>query len=219
MSLELALKGLISEVLKEAGAIPAAAGAAPAAAQPRGRGRPPKGAEGAPVVPAAPDAQSTPPQTDPFAAALPATPPTPTATLEQVRDALTALRAATTQENALKVLSDAGKAGNITDLKPENYGAVVQAAKAAIPQAQPAPADPFAAPIAAATKLTLEDVRNVIVETQKRTGTDTVQKVVMEHGGKAANPETGAPAPSLKALPETQFEAVIKALKALPTTK
>lgn len=223
MSLELALKGLISEVLKEAGAITVAtpAGATPVPAQPRGRGRPPKPPEGAPAAPA--PAAALPEPADPFAAA-PAAPPVPTATLDDVRNALTTLRAATTQENALKVLNDSGGAGNLTDLKPENYGKVVQAAKAATPQAGQPAADPFAATPAPAAApapkaLTLEDVRAVIVETQKRTSADTCKKVVMDHGGKAPKPDGGGDEASLKALPEANYAATIAALKALPSTK
>ncbi|MDE2096997.1 MAG: hypothetical protein KGL39_07110 [Patescibacteria group bacterium] len=187
-------------------------------AKPRGRGRPPKAPETAPAAPAPAPAAV---EADPFATPAPvAAAPAPTATLEEVRGALTALKAVTSQEIALGVLKSAGGADNLTSLAADKYGAVVAAAKAAIPVAAPE-ADPFAVPETAAPvkALTLEDVKHAVVQAQKRTGTDTVQKVVMEHGGKAADPETGTPKPSLKALPPEKFAAVIAAIQALPTTK
>lgn len=231
MSLELALKGLIHEVLVEAGVIKSLAGESVTteAATPvkRGRGRPvvgeaPSGAAAA-TVSTAPVATS-PTTDDPFAA--PATPAAPTATLDEVRAALTALKTATSQDNALKVLKDAGGADNLTSLTVDKYGTVVAAAKNAIPATKPTAVveldDPFAIPASsapAAKPPTLEEVKALIVETQKRTSQDTVQKVVMEHGGKAKNPDTGIEGPSLKALPVEQYAAVAAKLKALPSTK
>lgn len=207
-----------------------AAEATQPAAQKRGRGRPVKGEDQAPAPTAQALATSTTAATpavaesDPFASA----PAAPVATLEEVRAALTALKAVSTQDIALAVLKDVSGAANITDLTPDKYGAVVQAAKlkantyAKAPDPTPE-VDPFevpaAAPAAAAKPLTMEDVRDAVVKATKRTATDTVQKVVMDHGGKATNPETGAPAPSLKAIPEAQYAAVIAAIQALPTTK
>lgn len=195
---------------------PAQAPDAPApAGTPRGRGRPPK-VEATPVVPPT----AAPAGDDPFATA-PAAPVVPAATLDEVRAALTALRAASTQETALAVLKTVGEAASLTELKPEKYGAVVAAARghqAPKPEAMPEP-DPFEVPAVVAKALTLEDVKAAVVAAQKKTGTDTVQAVVMQYGGKAASPEGGAMMPSLKALPEGQFAAVIKALADLPNTK
>ncbi len=177
-----------------------------AAVAPRGRGRPRK-EEAAPVAAA-----------DPFE--TPAAPVAPSATLEDVRAALTALRAATSQDNALAVLKPF--AANLTALKPELYGLVVGAAKGAMPtqKAAEVEADPFETPAAAPAKaLTLEDVKAAVVAAQKRTGVDTVQAVVMKHGGTAASPDGGAMMPSLKALPPSAFAATVAELQALPSTK
>lgn len=189
--------------------------AAPApAATPRGRGRPPKvEAPAAPVAPAA----------DPFEDAKT---PAPTATQADVRAALTALAAATSQENALKVMQDVGGAANLSGLLAAKYADVIQAAIKATPAAAAAPeveADPFetsapAAPAVEAKKLTQEDVRAAAVAAQKRTSQDTVQKVIMEHGGKGPL-SGGGEGPSLKALPESKYGETIAALAALPSTK
>jgi hypothetical protein len=66
---------------------------------------------------------------------------------------------------------------------------------------------------------TLESVKAAILAAQKRgVRTEVVQKVVMEHGGKARNPDIGIEGPSLKALPESQFAACIAVLQTLPIT-
>ncbi len=188
---------------------------------PRGRGRPPKAVEAAPVASvAAPTAV----EADPFEA----TPAAPAATLEEVRAALTALRAATSQDFAMTALKPF--APNLTDLKPEQYGAVVVAAKAAMPAPAPVaePEDPFATPAAtlgaalappAAKAATLEDVQKAVVNAQKRTSTDKAQAVVMKHGGVGNKPDGSGKGPSLKALAATAYAAVIAELDALPTTK
>ncbi len=189
--------------------VPPAAPAAPVAT-PKPRGRPPKAAVIDAPAPAVVEA-------DPFADAVPA------ATLDQVRVALTALRAATSQDAALAVLKP--YAANLTDLKAVDYGKVVFDAQNAMPAvktlAAPAvEADPFAEPAKEADKVfTLEDVKAAVVAAQKRTAQDTVQKIVMAHGGKAASPDGGAMMPSLKALPASEFAATIAAIQALPTTK
>lgn len=200
----------------------------PAEPQKRGRGRPVKGEDQVPAPTV--QAQDTSTTTATLAVvevdAFAPTSSVPVATLEDVRGALTTLKAASTQEIALSVLKDVGSAANITDLKPENYGKVVQAAKKKALEyakaAAPAPAeDPWEVPATApaAKPLTMEDVRAVAVAAGKRTGQDTIQKVVMDHGGKAFNPATGVSGPSMKALPEAQYAAVIAAIQALPTTK
>lgn len=191
---------------------------------PRGRGR--AKAEGvavaAPAVAVAPPPTPVVVEADPFSPGIaPATPVAPTATLDEVRKALTELREKTNQGDALAVLEKASGVNNLTALKPELYGAVVAAAKAAVPVAVAAPAveDPFATP-GAEEKLTIEQVKAVIVETQKRTASATVQKLVMDHGGKKA--DAGVPGgygPSLQALPVEKYATVVAALKALPSTK
>lgn len=199
---------------------PEPTGSAPAAAPAkRGRGRPVKG-EGEQVTAVAASAAVV--EADPFATA-------PSATIEQVREALTALKAATSQENAVAVLKSAGGADNLPSLDTLMYGTVVAAAKAAVAAAKaaapaaPVPVDdPFAipetAPVVAAKPLTREDIRALAVETGKRTSQDTVQKIVMKHGGKAPI-ATGGEGPSLLALPESAYAAVAAELKALPSTK
>lgn len=210
---------------------PAAAPAAPK----RGRGRPVAGeAPAAPAASAAPVADKDRPQTeaeiDPFAPAAPAAPTPPPATRDEVSAALRALSAATSQEKALSILKETGGgAANLTDLKPEFYGVVAAAAKGAMPvpkvAAPVAEADPFeasapvGAPAAAVEKLpTREEVKAVVVATQKRTSTETVQKILMEHGGKAEDANR-VMQPSLRALPEANFVKFIAALNALPATK
>lgn len=211
-----------------------AAGQPALAAEPvkRGRGRPVKGEEtAAPAASAPVQASSTTSPTpavadDPFAAP-PAAPAAPVATLDEVRAALKALQAASSQAVALEVLKTAGEADNLTSLAVAKYGVVVVAAKtkqALIFLDSPKPAstpDPFEVTTAATPAEkppTLEDVKAVIVETQKRASQDKAQQVVMQHGGKAPN-ATGGEGVSLKALPEANYAATIAALKALPTTK
>lgn len=210
--------------------------AAPAT-QKRGRGRPAAG-EGtaAPAASAEPQAGSSQPasapvagpaqpEADPFAPA----PVAPTVTQDQVRGALTALRTATDQATALKVLADAGGGATTlvgqgdTVLKPQFYDAVFKAAVNAA-AATPAGADPFgsaptAAQPAAAPTLTIDEVKTLTTKTVARTTADTVQRVLMQHGGKATNPDTGIEGPSLKALPEANYVAYVKALEALPSVK
>ncbi len=79
--------------------------------------------------------------------------------------------------------------------------------------------DPFAeASTPAAAKLSIDDVKKAIVQAQKRTATDIVQKIVMENGG-AAPGANGAVGPSLKALPEANYAKVIELIGKLPITK
>lgn len=205
------------------------AGTTEAAAKPRGRGRPVKGEETTAAVQGAattPTAQTTAAAVtasdDPFSA------PAPTATLDEVRKALTALKDASSQEKALKVLKDAGGANNLGELTAAKYGDVVAAAnkevaEVAKPAAQPEADDPFAIPSTAAAPaekpVSIEEVKAAVVEAQKHTAADVVQKLVMEQGGKAKNPDTGIEGPSLKALPISKYAETIKALKALPKTK
>lgn len=205
----------------------------PAEAAPpkRGRGRPVAGEAAQATTPAATTAQTPAPaatEPDPFDSPVAAA---PVATLDEVRAALKALAASpgSSQAAALKVLKDVSGVDNLSELQktPEKYGAVAAAAKAATPAPVVVPTedDPFgetaapAAPVAVAEPApSLEDVKKVVVKTQGRTSTDAAQKVVMDHGGKAAG-AGGAVGPSLKALPVANYAAVIAALNALPTTK
>lgn len=221
MTIEDIIRAIVREelaaVLSKGVAAPAnSAEGTTAAPQKRGRGRPVKGEEPALAAPAAAPAA---PEPDPFETA-PAAPQPPTATIEEVRAALKALAAATDQTTALTILKLHGLADNLTALAADKYGIVAAAAKAATPAAPAPTPDPFDAPAAPAAKaLTLEDVKAVVVATGKRASQETVQKIVMKHGGKAKNPDTGLEAPSLKALPESAFAACVAELQALPATK
>lgn len=201
---------------------PAAAIAAPAAPAKRGRGRPAQG-ETAPAASASPAPSPAATESDPFVGS-PAPATAPTLTQDDVRNALVALKDATSQDNALKVLKDSsGGVSTLPQLPPDKYVTVVAACKAAMPgaAAPAASSDPFEVSTAAPVQTdapSLEDVKAAVVEAQKRTATDTVQKIVMEHGGKAVG-ANGTIGPSLKALPVPSYAAVIAAVKALPTTK
>ena len=204
-----ALADAFEEVNMPDAVVLAGAGTAPPA--PRGRGRPPKVTEAPPAAPApAPEAP------DPFTGAA-----APPATLDEVRAALTALKAATSQEFALKVLKDAGGANNLSALTAGSYGAVAAAAKAAMPGTEPE-VDPFETPTlepAGSPQPTLEDVKAAVVAATKRTAADTVQRVVMINGGTAPTAAGGPAGPSLKALAPSSYAAVIAAVNNLPTTK
>ncbi len=207
---------LLADALETDSATDSAEASTPADAEPTRRGRGRRAAAETPPATAPAQPNSADPFAEPTGAAL-------TTTIEEVRTALTELKNATTQENALKVLKDASGVGNLTELQqtPAKYGAVVKAAKAAMPGAAPAadPDDPFAMPAAEAEKVpTIEEVKEAVVAAQKRTGADTVQKVVMKHGGQAAGP-TGVMGPSLKALPVANYAACLKEISELPTTK
>jgi hypothetical protein len=192
----------------------------PAATEParRGRGRPAKG-ETPPPASAAPAASPAATEPDPFGPELA---PNPTVTADDVRTALVALKNATDQATALKVLADAGGAKTLPELKPEKYAAVVAGCQKATPGAQSAAeTDPFeteGAPAEVVPEPTLEDVKAACVAAQKRTAVDTAQKIVMKHGGSAPG-ANGAPGVSLKALHVSKYQTVIEELKALPTTK
>jgi hypothetical protein len=198
--------------------------AVPAATAKRGCGRPVAG-EAAQAAQTPSVAATTPAEPDPFDTPAPVV-AAPAATLDEVRAAMKALAAATTQDNALKVLKEAGGVANLTELQrtPEKYGVVVAAAKAQLPTQTAAAEDPFettAAPTQAVPEQAApskEDVKAALVKAQKRTGVDTVQAVVMKHGGKAPG-EGGKVGPSLTALPVSAYAAVIAEVTALPTTK
>lgn len=234
-ALEDIVRCIVQEEIAKLTGAQSPAGAPPPAK--RGRGRPVVGEAPAPVAasPAAAGGQTaaaasqtataTTPFTadDPFATQAPAA---PTATIDEVRAALTALKNATTQDNALKVLKAAGGADNLPSLKPEKYGEVVVACKNSMPGVAPTvqtePDDPFALPTEAAPAEkppTKEELKALVVETQKRTSAETVQKIVMEHGGKAKNADTGFEGPNFNALPASKYGVVAAALRALPSTK
>lgn len=199
---------------------PAAVAAQPAAPAKRGRGRPVQG-ETPPSASASPAPSPAATEADPFGGS-PAAAAAPTLTQDDVRNALVALKDATSQDNALKVLKDSsGGVSTLPQLPADKYATVVAACKAAMPGAAAPATDPFEVSTAASVQTnapSLEDVKAAVVEAQKRTATDTVQQVVMAHGGKAPGPN-GAERPSLKALPVPSYAAVIAAVKALPTTK
>lgn len=224
--------GLLSRIiaLLEQGSQPivgatAASQTNPTAATPKPRGRPVKGEAAAQVAATASQAVA---EADPFDSPAPAASAQPTVTEEEVRAALNALKEAVSQAKALEVLNTAGGATNLSDLRktPEKFALVVAAAKAALPTAtvNAVEADPFetaSEPVKQpdAKPLTVEDVKAACVAAGKRTGQDKVQKLVMEHGGKAKNAATGVEGPSLNALPATAYAALIAAVAALPTTK
>lgn len=203
---------LAADALEGVESAPAEA-AAPAK---RGRGRPVKGEE--PAAPAAPAAAPAPEAPAP----APAPAPEPVHTHAQVREALTNLRLATSQDKAVEVLKTVF-VGAFNDLPKDKFDAVVAAAKAAMP-APAAPVvedDPFGLPPeapAAAVVYTLEDVKKACVDAQKRGSAEAAQKLVMKHGGiveVAGKP----PGPSLKALDPSVYATIIAQLAALPTTK
>lgn len=221
--------GLLSRIiaLLEGGSQPTVTGSVPvqvtAVATPKPRGRPAKGEA---AQQAAATASQAVVEADPFDSPTPAT--APTATEEEVRAALNALKEAVSQAKALEVLNTAGGATNLSDLRktPEKYGLVVAAAKAALPAAvvNVVEADPFetaSEPVKQpdAKPLTVEDVKAACVAAGKRTSQDKVQKIVMEHGGKGKNAATGVEGPSLNALSADKYAAVIAAVAALPSTK
>ena len=185
----------------------------------RGRGRPAKGESPAPVPSGVPAPSPAAVEADPFAGS-PAAAAVPAFTQDDVRNALVALKDATSQDNALKVLKESsGGVSTLPQLPADKYATVVAACKAAMPAPAASQADPFEVSSPAQTEApSLEDVKAAVVEAQKRTSTDAVQKVVMDHGGKAPGPN-GVPGPSLKALPVPSYAAVIAAVKALPATK
>lgn len=228
MSLEQALKDIVTAAVKDALKDFAPAPAVATEDPPKRRGRASK--ESAPSVPepevaaptvAEPVASSTP--SDPFA--------TVNVTVEEVMDAARALSAATSQQVAVDTLKKATGASNRGELKPEQYLTALTALKAAIPApdpfgAAPAPvavAQTAALPASAAAQTeapSLQDVKSAVEAAQKRTSAEKVKSVVMAHGGRVADPNSpGGYGPSLKAIPVSAYAAVIAAVGALPATK
>lgn len=216
---------LLADAFEAPAETPPAQPVAAPAPQPRGRGRPAKPPETA--APAASPAAAAPPAdeaADPFS--TPAAPEVPAATLDEVRAALKALKADAGQDIALTLLKNVGEASNLTELPPSKYGAVVAAVKRVMVPAPAAPAvapvedDPFEVVAAPAAKpVTIEEVKAAIVAAKKKVSDDRLMKIVMDHGGHAANPQGGPNLPSLKALPPEQYAVVIAELANLPATK
>lgn len=209
----------------------------------KGPGRPPKAVE-AVAVHKHPDAPAVLPDlpgetvdeafaadaakaVDPFAQAATVQP-----TKEEVRAAAIALSGATTQENAVAVMKAATGASSFGELEPDLHAKAIAAFTAAMPKvsvdpfavgatATPTAAKETAAPTAAVQGdgPSLTDVRDAVIDAQKRTGVAQVQGVVMLHGGVLINPATGVKGPSLNAIPVPAYAAVIAQLKALTTTK
>lgn len=208
---------------------PVAPTATPAPAK-RGRGRPVAGE--APAAPVTAPAAPAPAEADPFATPAPAAPPAaaPVATLDEARDALKALSVATSQANAVSVMKDSVGVSNLSEpLTPEQCAVLRDAAVKATPAAAPVEAaDPFAGPTAsitdplpkpAAKVYTAEEVKAAITKAGSKVSQDTLMKIVMKHGGKAKNAETGVEGASLKALPVANYAAVVAEINALPNTK
>lgn len=215
------------------GATPFTSTAPPAAptAPKRGRGRPVAGE--APAAPVTAPAAPAPAEADPFAQPAPVAAVTPNVTQEEVRAALTALRAATSQDIAVSVLKTVGGVSSLPELPQSHYAAVKAAAEAKTAEYAKAPAvevDPFEtiAPTSItdplpkptpAVALTVEQVKAVITKAGSKVAQDTLMKIVMKHGGKAKNAETGVEGASLKALPVANYAAVVAEINALPNTK
>ena len=173
----------------------------PVKAAPKPRGRPPKAEAPAPA---------------PAVAA-------PQHSLDDVRNAAKAYSALHSQAEAVAKMKEVSGAESLGMLQPQFYDAVVAAFTIAAPAKPAAEIDPFDTPAPAAApaaaSLSLEDLKAAIVKAQKRTSTETVQKVVMAHGGVAAS-APGTPAGvSLKALPAAKYAETIAAIGALPSTK
>jgi hypothetical protein len=154
---------------------------------------------------------------DPFADA----PRVQTKTLDDVRTAAKAYGKLTDQATAVALMKSVSGHESLGTLPADTYDAVVLAFNKAAesfvvvrPESNPFDDEP----VVAAKAVTLDEVKNVIVKTQKRTAQDAAQGVVMAHGGKAAG-ANGAFGPSLKALPASEYAKVIAALEALATTK
>lgn len=205
----------------------------------RGRGRPPKETTPSVAAPSAPATEPTeatpaPTATASASSATPSDPfaqpaPKPQPSIEEVMDAARKLSAATTQQNAVDVLKAATGASNRGELKPEQHAAALAALTKALPQSDPfAPvaatpavaAAPTAAVAVQSDAPTIDAVKAAIRDAQKITGVDTVQRVIMDHGGK--KPDANSPGgwgPSVQALSVSSYATVIAALKALPKTK
>lgn len=195
---------------------------APDAAEPKkARGRQARGEVSGAATPAQSAASSTVVETaDPFAETKPSAPKN---TLDQVRAAAKAYGAATDQATAVALMEKVSGHKSLGTLTADKYDAVVAAFNDALvetskPTAEDDPFGETTAPAADAKVPTFDDVKAAVVKAQKRTATDTVQKVVMSHGGKAAG-QNGAVGPSLKTLPVDKYAVTIRDIEALPTTK
>ena len=190
----------------------------------RGRGRPATG-EDVPV--AAPAQAPAAMEADPFAApaegVIAPSAVVPVATWDDCRAALQTLADATTQQNAVSVLEKATGVTTLAQpLTAEQYGAAVVAARAATPAAKQVEADPFSPTTGEATAAgpepEIKDVKAAITAAGKHVSESNLKSIVVQHGGKGVGPD-GVITASLKALPVSQYAAVIAAIKALPKTK
>ena len=164
------------------------------------------------------------PEVDPFVGV-----PVVTVTIDEVRAAAIALSKATTQDNAVNVMKAATGASSFGELKAESYPAALAAFTAALPKADAV--DPFGVAVLPGTvgtalaspqqvdAPTLAQVKKAVIDAQKITGTDVVQKVIMAHGGVATKSGGGGQEPSLKAIPISAYATVIEALGRLTKTK
>ena len=146
----------------------------------------------------------------------------PVASIDEVRNALTALKAAKGSDDPIfEVLKSAGNgATNLTSLKPEFYGAVVAAASQAVAQPVVTAVDSWDAPAAPTAKAaTLEDVRAAAQRAHKRTGEAKLIEVMKKYGGIATDPSNGTMKPSFGALLAKDYAAVVAEFDALPATK
>lgn len=191
---------------------------APAARKP---GRPAKGeTEGKAVVPEKATAA------EPAGAAIDPTPATslpPVGTKEAMKAAVLAYRDATSQEVALKLLTDVG-AENFGSVNPALYQQVTDAAVAALAATQK-PAAKVKSPFddddepAAAPAVELKDVKAAFVKRQKDVSEAALLGVLKELGAIGPGAPGTPPAPSLKHLAADKFAAAIAAVNALPKTK
>jgi hypothetical protein len=127
-------------------------------------------------------------------------------------DAVERYKAFQTLEPTGLVRTGAGLAGAVRDAAAELVkadAAFVEESKK--PKPEPVKVGP-----------SIEDVKAAVVAAQKRVNVKAIQKIVVDHGGSATNPDTGVIGPSLKALPVGSYARVIaeiEAIEALPTTR
>ena len=142
-------------------------------------------------------------------------------TKEAMKAAVLAYRDATSQEVALRLLTDVG-AENFGAVKPELYQQVTDAAVAALAALKPTAvitSDPFGDDEPAAPALVLADVKKVFVARQKDVSESALTGVLKDLGALAAGAPGQPLTPSLKALDPSKFAAAIAAVNALPKTK
>ena len=192
-------------------------------AAPKTRGRPAKGeTDGKAVVPEKTTAvEASGAAIDPTPATK-VSPPVQVGTKEAMKAAVLAYRDATSQDEALKLLTAVG-AENWGTVPPHLYQQVTDSAVAALAALQKPAAktlDPFgdddsdAAPV-----LVLADVKKAFVARQKDVSEAALLGVLKDLGAVGTGAPGVAPAPSLKHLDASKFAAAIAAVNALPKTK